>query len=659
MSFILGMDTGGTYTDGVVLEGADRKIICKAKALTTKDDLTVGLKNCLDNLEFDKMKEISLVSLSTTLATNAIVEGRGGKVALIYMGVDLEDDVPAEYTVKIKGKFDIMGRLKEDLDEDEIKEVLISLKDKVDAIAISGYASVRNSDHEKVVKAIADEVLNVPVICAHQLTSALGFQHRTVTAVLNGKLIPIIDDLMRSTKKVLKERDIDCPIMIVKGDGTLMTEEMAKARPVETILSGPAASVIGGLALTGEKDGLVVDMGGTTTDIADVIEGSVRIKKEGANVGGWFTRVQAAEISTFGIGGDSRICLNRYGKIEIGPEKVIPLCVAGAEYPELIHEVHSFYRVGDMKSYSPHEADCYAYLGGTPSVDVTGKDAEMIEKLKEKPHSVTFLGRVIGRDPETIDLTPLVEEGVIARIGVTPTDILHAQGKYNQWNRDLSHAGINILAKRYEVSEDSFISEVETLIKARLASTCVQAAANFEGEKLFIRDSEAAMYLIDRAFKKKSSSIIAPVINLKKPLVAIGAPAGVWLKEAGELLNANVIVPDDADVANAYGAAVGQVTETVEMLISVDGRKYILNTPWQRYECATKEEAMFYAIHEGRKHIEHLFQDAGCRHWNIEEHTEDIKVELSDTMAVGKMSESEKTYMGTKLVIKGVGGGMI
>ena len=159
MSFILGMDTGGTYTDGVVLEGADRKIICKAKALTTKDDLTVGLKNCLDNLEFDKMKEISLVSLSTTLATNAIVEGRGGKVALIYMGVDLEDDVPAEYTVKIKGKFDIMGRLKEDLDEDEIKEVLISLKDKVDAIAISGYAGVRNSDHEKVVKAIADEVL--------------------------------------------------------------------------------------------------------------------------------------------------------------------------------------------------------------------------------------------------------------------------------------------------------------------------------------------------------------------------------------------------------------------------------------------------------------------------------------------------------------------
>ena len=384
MSFILGMDTGGTYTDGVILDGSSRKILCKAKALTTKDDLTIGLKNCLKNLEFDKMEEVSLVSLSTTLATNAIVEGRGGKVALIYMGVELEDEVPAEYTVKVKGRFDIMGRLKEKIDKDEVREVLTSLKGKVDAIAISGYASVRNSDHENEIKAIADEILNVPVICAHQLTSALGFQHRTVTAVLNGRLIPIIDNLMQSTKEVLKERNIDCPIMVVKGDGTLMTEEMAKARPVETILSGPAASVIGGLALTGKKDGIVVDMGGTTTDIADVSEGSVRIKKEGANVGGWFTRVQAAEISTFGIGGDSRICLNRYGKIEIGPEKVIPLCVAGAEHPELIHELHSFYRVGDMKTYSPHEADCYAYLGGTPSVNVTGKDEEMLEKLKEK-----------------------------------------------------------------------------------------------------------------------------------------------------------------------------------------------------------------------------------------------------------------------------------
>ena len=86
MSFILGMDTGGTYTDAVIIDAKDRKVLCKAKALTTKDDLTTGIKNCLDQLEFDRLEEITLISLSTTLATNAIVEGRGGRVALALYG---------------------------------------------------------------------------------------------------------------------------------------------------------------------------------------------------------------------------------------------------------------------------------------------------------------------------------------------------------------------------------------------------------------------------------------------------------------------------------------------------------------------------------------------------------------------------------------------
>ena len=144
MSFILGMDTGGTYTDGVIIDAAERKIICKSKALTTKEDLTIGIKNCMDALDFGRMDEISSVSLSTTLATNAIVEGRGADVGLIYMGSEPEEAVPAAETALVKGRFDIMGRLKEDIDEDEIRAVLKAMKGKVEALAISGYASVRN-----------------------------------------------------------------------------------------------------------------------------------------------------------------------------------------------------------------------------------------------------------------------------------------------------------------------------------------------------------------------------------------------------------------------------------------------------------------------------------------------------------------------------------
>ena len=134
------------------------------------------------------------------------------------------------------------------------------------------------------------------------------------------------------------------------------------------------------------------------------------------------------------------------------------------------------------------------------------------------------------------------------------------------------------------------------MIKVKLASACVQAAVNFDlaeenrdGSSLrpdqgmiSMSESEAAMYLLERAFGSKPSSVIDPQIHLKKRLVAIGAPAGVWLREAGKLLHEDVLVPEHADVANAFGAAVGQVTETVEILISMDKGKYLLNLPWSR-----------------------------------------------------------------------------
>ncbi len=647
MSFILGMDTGGTYTDGVIVDSASRKIICKAKALTTKEDLTIGIKECLAALAFDKMERITLVSLSTTLATNAIVEGRGARAGLIYMGADLEEPIPSASTAKVKGRFDIMGRLAEDLDYEEVRRVLEEMRDKVDALAVSGYASVRNPKHEQEIGRLAAEILGIPIVCAHQLTSALGFHHRTVTAVLNSRLIPIIDNLIQSTKKVLADKKISAPMMVVKGDGTLMTESLAKERPIETILSGPAASVIGALALTGRKDGMVLDMGGTTTDIANVSDGAVKIKQEGAKVGGWFTRVRAVEISTFGLGGDSRICLDKKGNIKIGPEKVWPLCVVGAEYPQLVHELKSFKRVGEFKSYSDQEVDCFLYISGKAPESASVEQQKIVEKLQSGPHSLTYLAKTIGEDPETIDLTPLVEAGVLGRISVTPTDLLHVQGKYNRWNRDLSQAGIEILARRKEMTVSRFVEEAAEAIDSKMAMCCIQSAADFEGEAFSFAHSRAAMYLIDAAFKGSSTSLLKPRLFLSKPIVAIGAPAQAWAGAAGKLLNGEVIIPEDADVANAYGAAVGQVTETVELLISADAGNYILNTPWDRQVYGSRDEAMFYAIHEGRKHIEHLLMDAGCRSWKIQEHPSDIMVETKEN--------EEKVYMGTKLIITGTG----
>lgn len=596
------------------------------------------------------MEEISQVSLSTTLATNAIVEGRGARVGLIYMGAELEDKVPAELEVKVKGRFDIMGRLREELDQDEIRNALLQMKGRVEAIAVSGYASVRNPKHEKEVGRMAQELLDVPVVCAHQLTSALGFHHRTVTAVLNGRLIPIIRQLLRSTKEVLREKNIHAQLLVVKGDGTLMTEAVAKERPIETILSGPAASVIGSLALTGRKEGIVLDMGGTTTDIAHVSDGTVKIKKEGAKVGGWFTRVQAAEMCTFGLGGDSRIYLDEKGRLQIGPQKVWPLCLIGAEYPHLVRELKSFTRVGEYKRYFAQEADCFLPGSNPLPAGASEWEQRIADMLREGPHSLTYLAGQLGVDAETLDLTPLVESGVLSRISVTPTDLLHAQGTYTRWNRDAALAGIRILAKRKEMPISKFLSAAEEAVNEKMAMCCLQSAADFDESGVTFADSPQAMYLIQNALRPKKERLLESGISLRKPIVAIGAPAGAWARKAGALLGTEVIVPEHADVANAYGAAAGQITETVELLISEDGGQYILSAPWRRMVCGSREEAVFYAIHEGRKHIEHLLRDAGCRTWTIRETSSDI---LADVAA--EDGTAQTACMGTKLVISGTG----
>ena len=192
-----------------------------------------------------------------------------------------------------------------------------------------------------------------------------------------------------------------------------------------------------------------------------------------------------------------------------------------------------------------------------------------------------------------------------------------------------------------------FVDMAEKAINAKMAMTCIQSAADFDGEEFSFAQSPEAMYLINAAFKTGETSLLKPKMLMGKPIVAIGAPAGAWARTAGKLLNTEVIVPKDADVANAYGAAVGQVTETVELLVSLDGDRFILNTPWDRSVYGSKDEAMFYAIHEGRKHIEHLLRDAGCSAWTIEEKPSDIMVEIKEN--------EPKDYMGTKLIITGVG----
>ena len=326
MAYILGIDTGGTYTDSVILDAATKELICWAKAYTTYDDLCIGLRNSLKALHFQKFSQIRQVSLSTTLATNAVVENKRCSTGLLVLGKMPPGEFPTKEAALLKGRMNIRGHEEQPLDLEEARSVISDMAGRVEAFAVSGYASVRNPVHELQIRELVQTLTGAPVFCAHELCSDLGYYQRTVTTVLNASLTKVIHRFCRSAMQVMEEFRIQAPVMIVKGDGSLMRAETAVFRPVETIMSGPASSIAGARHLTGLEDALILDMGGTTVDIANLENGSVQTNEHGARINGWYTQVHAVQISTYGIGGDSAVCWDgSQRRLKIGPDKIYPL----------------------------------------------------------------------------------------------------------------------------------------------------------------------------------------------------------------------------------------------------------------------------------------------------------------------------------------------
>ncbi|MCL4442251.1 MAG: hydantoinase/oxoprolinase family protein, partial [Firmicutes bacterium] len=148
MRLALGIDTGGTYTDGVVLDLVTRRVVAKAKALTTRHNLALGIGDCISRLKGINPADIKLVSLSTTLATNAVVEGLGGEVGAILIGREPSSPLPSRHVEVVRGRFDTGGGEREPLDLDAVQRAVVAMEDKVDAFAVSGYLSIRNPAHE-------------------------------------------------------------------------------------------------------------------------------------------------------------------------------------------------------------------------------------------------------------------------------------------------------------------------------------------------------------------------------------------------------------------------------------------------------------------------------------------------------------------------------
>lgn len=602
MRKIMGIDTGGTYTDGVIIRAEDREILAKTKTLTTRRSLQKCILNCMDGFSPEQLQGVELVCLSTTLATNAVVEGRGCREGLLLIGGRPEGRMPTERYRIVQGRTDIMGRLREPLDWQQVDEAIESFRGSVDAMAVSGYASVRNPAHERQVKERIREKLGVPVVCAHELTATLGFYERTVTAVLNARLIPLLCGLIDSVRQAMERAGIRAPLMIVRGDGTLMTEDCARDKPIETILSGPAASVIGGQFLSGLNDALVLDMGGTTTDLANITGGSVRMNDQGASVGGWLPRVRATEIYTVGLGGDSRIWIDGSRKLVIGPRKVIPYCVAATWFPALCEELGELLGHPQALQFCRNESEAYMVTRYDDPEQYSPDERQVLRAIEKQPHTLFTLQEQCRMSSLLKILEKLMDKDVVARIALTPTDVLHVEGSYSGWNRQASQLALLLLGGRLGLDEPGCIDLVRQTMARQLARACIRGSFYFDHAGVDGGD-QAADYFIDQVALDDRSGVLGGSFRLKKPVVAIGAPAYAWAGCIGRALGAQVIFPPHAEVANAVGAAVGQISQRAEILIRRDPvtHQYTVFSSECRECFATLEQATEQARRLGRR----------------------------------------------------------
>lgn len=628
---ILGIDTGGTFTDGVLMD-AEGTIYTKTKSLTTKQDLSIGICKCINQLStVCDTGRISLVCLSTTLATNSVVEGKVSRIGLITMD-DSYNKSSYEVSLHkdVAGLLDLDGSEKEKINEAEVTEALADMKGKVDSLVVSGYYSVRNPVHEKRIKEMAADILNVPVICGHELSMSLGYHERTLTAVLNAHLLPVIDDLIRKTRTALQQNNIDAQVAVIKGDGTMMDEKQALQRPVETVLSGPAASVIGGAFLTDKQNALFVDLGGTTTDIAYMENGKVAVDEDGSVVNGWKTKARAVNMFTFGLGGDSRLKETK-GSLEFGPMKAIPICYASHCYPYLAGEF------SDAKSSSVKLLEGFHHAEGLmlrklpDDISSLGSTARRLaELLKDGPHTITYICRHLEKKYMLFSIDHLIKNGLLDVISITPTDLLHASGEFIQWDSDASIKAIQTMASINNAPYETVLSDLKKKFSNQLLLAIMQSAFCFDG-----KDGGDAMntsWLKSVLFDSNNTTRLQ--CTLAKDIVALGAPAKAWIEPLAQSLNTIVLTPENHDVSNAIGAARGKISRRIEILIARDFDLKLcrLHTSWGVYEKGTLNEARKFALSLFDQEIAKIEDETGIYNYtrNLDEKTSYIQSKVSE-----------------------------
>ena len=580
MSYQLGIDTGGTYTDAVIINEA-KQILAAHKSLTTTFDLSVGIGNAIDALPAELLADIDLVALSTTLSTNSVVEGKGAPVAVLLPGYNLKqldkssllNIIPAERIALLQGGHDAIGNEHQPLNLHEIKQVIEKHKDKVSAFAVSAMFGARNTTHEITVRDLIVELTGRPVACGHELASSLGAPRRALTAALNARMIPFIQTLMESLKSVLARHTIEAPLMIVKGDGSLINVQTAELQPVATVLSGPAASVLGACALSGEDNALVVDIGGTTTDIAVVRDGKADLCEDGARIGNWQPMVESIRAYSIGLGGDSEIHFD--GKMSISTRRVVPVSLLAHQYPDVLAALK---RQMNALSNPRHNRFALRLQHNQVLIDqLNGEDLRAFNLLDSGPLDIDSLA---GKDRSlTRAIARLERVGLAIYSGFTPSDATHVLGLSHHWNTEAAELAAQLWARQmrylygcgtWSLDDPKGPSEsVFELVTQYICHTLIEAGLNQHGLLNEARSRNLAGLLSDVVLASdNNSSLFEMKFASGYPLIGVGGPSADFLPTVAEKLGMRLVLPPYGETANAFGAVMASVVQMVHVTVT-------------------------------------------------------------------------------------------
>ncbi len=668
MNLGIGIDTGGTYTDAVVYRFSDQAVLASAKALTTKDDLSRGIMESLGKLDRSLLRQADMAALSTTLATNACVEGKGSRARLLFIGQDGETmervgsaygitDVEDIYPCPGSGTYD--GKVLPDPDWDSILTGARDWLRQAEGLGIvEKYAMNNGAVAEKEAKKRFSALTDVPIVCGSELFSGLDSVQRASGTLLNARLVPIIREFLDAIRRAFTAMGITAPIVVVRSDGSLMSERFSRLRPVETILCGPAASVLGGMELAGKPNSVIVDMGGTTTDVS-LVKGGLPVRvRDGIHIGGWKTFVKGVLIDTFGLGGDSAVRVEK-GRIALYADRVLPISLLAKEHPYVLDELREL-----VLSRNTHTRPIHEYY--TLVRDISGAEGWTEEErrfcaaLKDGPLSIRAAAAAVDSDIYRLNVQRLEREGVVLRSGLTPTDIMHLKGDFDAYDPEAARLTVLFLLNclgRKESDLGRFCDEVYDAVKKKLYCNLVRILLQDRYPSLKDGLGSTLTELVSSRWEDiragRDDGYFDPAFCTGATLVGIGAPIHIFLPDVAKALGTDCFIPKNAGVANAVGAIVGNVAAAVEVEIRPN------HTPdgiQGYFVCSTEANVRVRT----RQQAEELAKETAVRLAKAEARERgvlgDIRVDVESEDSLGMATKSRTVDLGSRVTATARGG---